>query len=169
MEALRIHFIPSWHLPWTVKAFTVSCVGLFVATFMVVITRPTGRPPVDFYNANRGQLGLFTVGFFTLADPVLFGFYAAAYAAFTKLSGRQAKRPLALLHFGSMIITSVFVLWLARTGIDLVSPDWQTQWGPLYRSEVVGFTLSKVVFWIAQIIFLVNLAWSCFDPREEAR
>ena len=148
-----------------VKLFVFGCIGVLGATIVGIIFRFAGTPLVDLYNADRGQGSIFTVGFFFTLDPVFFAFFVAIYGAYAKISKRRLSSFLVYFHFLISVAFTGVVLWFFRDNVDLYNPNWLTNWPPFLMTQARLFAISRVVFVIAQILFIVNLLFSWFFGR----
>jgi heme/copper-type cytochrome/quinol oxidase subunit 1 len=58
------------------------------------------------------------------------------------------------------------LIYLARDGVDLPGPEWEQLPRPQYETEALVFVIARIIFVSAQLLFLMNLAWSYFFGRE---
>ena len=78
----------------------------------------------------------------------------------------KLNRLLVSVHFWTSLAFVSFVIYLALIRVDLALPDWLQEFGSHFEMQARVFIGTRIIFGLAQIIFLVNLLWSGFFGRK---
>lgn len=151
----------------TVSLFTLASLGLLVASSLFGIFMGNSAVDIQMHDT------YFVVAHFHLlfAVGILFGFFALIYFLFPKISGRLIKETLGKLHFWISLIGIFIVLNpLLYLSISAVPRRYYSFEGmDAYRNfEVLNsiITISAIVVFIAQLLFLTNIIYSLIKgPR----
>jgi len=150
--------------PSPARLFTVGFVGILAVTALTFVTRSWGRPVVDLY---RGDDGLFNIAHLYLFDPVIFGALASVYWLYVRWTGKRPGSTLVAFHFWVSTAFAALVIYLAYMTVDLPLPNWSAEIGPRLANQARLFVVARLLFAIAQVIFVVNLVWTSISPQRK--
>jgi heme/copper-type cytochrome/quinol oxidase subunit 1 len=145
------------------RLFAIVGAGVFVITFLTDLHKIAGTPALDLA---RGDEAVFNVSHLYVLDPLFFALSAGLYTLYARVCGRQLNRLLVSVHFWTSLAFISFVIYLALIRVDLVPPDWLQEFGSHFEMQARVFIGTRIIFGLAQIIFLVNLLWSGFFGRK---
>jgi cytochrome c oxidase subunit 1 len=149
--------------PSPAKLFWIACAIVWVVTILSALYRIIGTTALDLF---RHDSGIFNVSHLVGLNPLLFALLATIYAMYAKICRRRLVPVLVSVHFWTTLAFALLVVYLSRDRLDIPVPDWREQSGTRYEIQATVFLAARIVFGLAQMVFLFNLAWSYFLGRE---
>ena len=149
--------------PSPAKLFAIGFAGILAVTIFDILSHYSGPIAFDIVREDRSLL---SVGGLSIFVPLLIGLCAGLYALYARICRRKLNPLLVSIHFWISLAFACYVIYLSRDRVDLPSPDWQEMAKAQYETPVRVFIIGRIMFGVAQIIFLVNFLWSYFWGRE---
>jgi len=149
--------------PSPAKLFAIGFVGILAATVFDILSHSSGPIAFDIVQEDKRLL---SVGGLSIFVPLLLGLCAGLYALYARICRRKLNSLLVSIHFWISLAFACYVIYLSQDRVDLPSPGWPEMFKTQFETPARVFIIGRIMFGVAQIIFLVNIFWSYFFARE---